>query len=801
MRVQKILVFCLVCVLVISGFGIALSSSKGTDLARDETEGSNNLFAGGSGIPGDPYLIKNVTQLQAINEDLNAHYALANDINASETSKWNGGSGFMPVGENWANSFNGSLDGRNHTVSDLYIDRPNEGRVGLLGYNDDGVIKNIGLIDVNISGDWSVGGLVGYNSGTVKNSYGTGEISGNHNVGGLVGWNVGTVDNSCAEVNVSGNSSVGGLVGYNWGMVLNSYAAGNVSGNGNIGGLVGSNDEGCTVSNSYYNIDSVLINGGHHVTIGGLFDAQYQDWIEDMELDIQDYSDTLIPSGDHYEINSVEGLQDLLGFADKEGYDFHLSSDIDMSDNPGLYIPYLAADFDGDNHTISKLNIDLPFISHIGMFGYVKGGKVTNLEMVNVNIRSNEYVGGLVGENDEGTVLNSSAMGKVNGDSHIGMLVGGNGGTILNSSAAGNVSGNDQVGGLVGDNSGKVLNSYGAVDVSGDWRVGGLVGDNFGFSTVENSNATGKVSGDWCVGGLAGTNDGRVEKSYATGDVSGNDTLGGLVGFNSGMVKNSYARGEVTRLPGSSDISFGGFVGSNYRGKIINCYSTGRVTYEDSTDPTNKGFCGSVDIGEDYEMTGNFWDTETSGQTSTSGNATGKTTEEMKDFATYTDTDTERLDEPWDFVDDPNDDTGNKEIWDIDEDKEINDGYPFLACEEEKLDEYSLTINIDGNGTVEVDGKEIEDGWTGRFEEGTNVTLEAIPVQDENWDFDVWTGNVPDDEERKQINITMDSNKTITANFGESVSCPEDGGIPGFTTIILLMSVVIAVAIYHEKKR
>ena len=68
------------------------------------------MFAGGDGSIGDPYQISNVIELQSMELDLNAHYILINDINASVTSTWNGGAGFMPVG-NETSGFAGSLDG------------------------------------------------------------------------------------------------------------------------------------------------------------------------------------------------------------------------------------------------------------------------------------------------------------------------------------------------------------------------------------------------------------------------------------------------------------------------------------------------------------------------------------------------------------------------------------------------------------------------------------------------------------------------------------------------------------------
>ena len=86
----------------------------------------------------------------------------------------------------------------------------------------------------------------------------------------------------------------------------------------------------------------------------------------------------------------------------------------------------------------------------------------------NVN-SSDDFAGGLAGSN-YGTITNSYATGNVeaNGKSFIGGLVGDNGGTITNSYAIGSVEGNEKVGGLVGDNEyGTIENSYYNSETSG----------------------------------------------------------------------------------------------------------------------------------------------------------------------------------------------------------------------------------------------------------------------------------------------------------------------------------------------
>ena len=51
----------------------------------------------GAGTMGDPYLIFDINGLQAVDDDDNAHYKLANNIDAIATEDWNGGQGFEPI--------------------------------------------------------------------------------------------------------------------------------------------------------------------------------------------------------------------------------------------------------------------------------------------------------------------------------------------------------------------------------------------------------------------------------------------------------------------------------------------------------------------------------------------------------------------------------------------------------------------------------------------------------------------------------------------------------------------------------
>jgi len=204
--------------------------------------------------------------------NLAGYYALGSNINASATSGWNAGAGFMPVGTFLGTPFSGTLDGLNHTITGLTINRPSTDWVGLFGFASRAAVAHVGLVNLNIIGGQDVGGLAGYNyGGTVINSYSTGVVTSIWGpAGGLVGGNTGTVSNSYSTAAVSGYSNVGGLAGSNHGTVSNSYSTGAVTGSQFVGGLVGANYGG--IVNNTYSTGPVTAT---YTIVGGLVGLMY----------------------------------------------------------------------------------------------------------------------------------------------------------------------------------------------------------------------------------------------------------------------------------------------------------------------------------------------------------------------------------------------------------------------------------------------------------------------------------------------------------------------------------------------
>ena len=169
--------------------------------------------SGGTGTAEDPIIVCDAEDLNAIRLDLDANYALGKDIDLQCFSRQDV-NGWDPIANGGAD-FSGLLDGQNHTIENLYINRPATDSVGLFRYSMGAEIKNLGLEDVNIIGNDYVGALVSNGGGTIVENYSTGTVSGNNMVGGLIGYfgeeYESTIENSYSTCRVSGTGDIEGL--------------------------------------------------------------------------------------------------------------------------------------------------------------------------------------------------------------------------------------------------------------------------------------------------------------------------------------------------------------------------------------------------------------------------------------------------------------------------------------------------------------------------------------------------------------------------------------------------------------
>lgn len=170
----------------------------------------------------------------------------------------------MWAGDDKYYSYSGIFDGQNHTISGLYLNQMGmAGCVGLFGHvGSGGKVSNVRVLDSYFSVNGGVGGVCGYNDGTITNCYNAGMINKltddyTNDFGGVCGYNTGTIIDCYNTGNVSGVAFNGGVCGDNDGTIINCYNTGGVSGDYHVGDICGDN-YGATVTNCYYLSDTEI---------------------------------------------------------------------------------------------------------------------------------------------------------------------------------------------------------------------------------------------------------------------------------------------------------------------------------------------------------------------------------------------------------------------------------------------------------------------------------------------------------------------------------------------------------------
>ena len=428
-------------------------------------------YGGGGGTEGDPFLISDPNHMQAIGAHqehwvAGTWFKLVEDIDLSRFT----GTQFNIIGtyieyNNPDNKpFNGIFNGNSHKIFNFtYSTTLAKNGVGLFGYlGSDGEIRDLDLEDPNVetSGAY-VGGLVGWNNGTISDCYATGVVTGGDDVGGLVGFNWhGTISNCYATGAVTGGNNLGGLVGENvFGTISNCYATGVVTGGDSsyyLGGLVGYNYYGTII----YCYATVAVSGGdvEDSCVGGLIGCNYYGRVSNC-----------------YVNGSVSGSGEYSNVGGLIGWNYYGS--VSYCDATGsAFGRYDVGGLIGDNEHSS--------VSYCFATVSVSGGS---------DYDSN--IGGLIGLNESGSVVSDCyATGSVSGVSSVGGLVGQNAdAAISNCYATGTVTGDDDLGGLVGgDESGSYTKSFWDETVNaGLSGIGNTSDPNVIAETTENMQKSG----------------------------------------------------------------------------------------------------------------------------------------------------------------------------------------------------------------------------------------------------------------------------------------------------------------------
>lgn len=298
--------------------------------------------------------------------------------------------------------------------------------------------------------------------------------------------------------------------------------------------------------------------------------------------------------------------------------------------NDPSHLPF-TGNYSGEGFNISNLTSSKPTGFGVGLFGHVAGANLSNINIIDVNLNGDGFVGSV-----GGLIRNSSK--------------------VSNCYASGSVVANNEAGGIAGRivELTEINGCYTSINVRADNYAGGIVGINQAFIKRCKSYSTiySDANGAY-FGGVAGKSEGTADESLSESTVYGYDNTGGITGYNTGNILNCFSTGSV-----QGNQYVGGFVGITETGTITNCYSTGSVTGNSNAG----GFIATLISGD---VVNSYWNTQTSGL-STSAGGQGRTTDQMTspyDETTYVD---------WDF----------NLIWGEDFDYTINNGYPYLRMQD-----------------------------------------------------------------------------------------------------------------------
>lgn len=170
---------------------------------RPVNKGGNGKFLGGDGTVGNPYLVGDPADLNAVRNNLSAYYKQVCDIDMSGFGNW------IPIGND--PGFGGYYNGNGYKIDNLICEQTTV-YAGLFGYISVGKIENVNIENAKITGGDKVGGICGGSSGEVINCRVDGSISGRNYVGGICG-SYATVKNCYVTGSVTGSNYVGGISG------------------------------------------------------------------------------------------------------------------------------------------------------------------------------------------------------------------------------------------------------------------------------------------------------------------------------------------------------------------------------------------------------------------------------------------------------------------------------------------------------------------------------------------------------------------------------------------------------------
>lgn len=302
----------------------------------------------------------------------------------------------------------------------------------------------------------------------------------------------------------------------------------------------------------------------------------------------------------------------------------------------------------GKSHTIYNMTIGSPNAprseSWSGLFGRCDGVRIQGVTLRNVSIYTLGYGTGAVA----GTVSKRDTYKEIDGEVKLVETVRS---VVEGCTVTGVVSGKGDVGMICGHcEDTDVSRCTASGMVCGDSSIGGILGDGTFGATMAQCSFHGAVSGRNTVGGIAGGQGGSITDCYSVSDLTAEKYIGGLIGSSSqNQFTNCYWTGTIQYDTSSEKRPYvGGLVGLYW----WNYESGDREPGEDETHHPSGDGCL-------YDSTTIQTDT---GHQITRGAAASR--EQLKEQSTYG---------GWDF----------DKTWKID--SGLNDGYPCFQWQTEAV--------------------------------------------------------------------------------------------------------------------
>ena len=259
-------------------------------------------------------------------------------------------------------------------------------------------------------------------------------------------------------------------------------------------------------------------------------------------------ADTLSGSGTEDDPYLLATAADLKAFRDMANAEASsklcatLTADIDLGGeawtpfepSSGYVSQAYAGTFDGANHTIRGLSVNLTSSTGAGLFGTVCGATIKNLKVEgNVSASSSVFVGGIVGRTQTSATIDSCSFA----------------GTVTSTKKSG-AAGTAGIVGRVNTGTVTITNCANTATINGTGAIAAGILGNGGSNkvTIENCYNTGAISGQYYASGICGSSTIKAQTS---------------------SIRNCYNSGTITATNGGS---YYAGITANFKGTISNSY-------------------------------------------------------------------------------------------------------------------------------------------------------------------------------------------------------------------------------------